>query len=959
MIKKFKSFGSIVAFRVIISMAIVMIATFFVADYTLTKYINKNYENLLDISIEGIQWDINVLEKQVLKEANDFVSKKISPMYLDYAVSDGTVVYNGTRLPNEYILKIASSGPSGSLFGIPYWNISDGNLTAGVIVDEFILRRFVRDVRGNGFVAVKAGKTVVLPIFLKNTEIESVIRRGLRKSIVFVNDQRYFFKSFSQDGLTFYTFLSATVFDEIKFGLLEVLVLSLVIGISVVAYISHLVARYLSKSLRKILDGFEKLREGNFEFLDIPSHDELGMIMGEFNVTVAVLRDAMEKMKMAKEMAEEANRTKSMFLASVSHEIRNPLNSILGFTELLLKEEKDPKKREYLSTIYKSGEHLLNVINDILDLSKIEAGKMELVYEVYDPKKLVEEVVQMYQPQAMKKGIKIFSEIERDIPDKAVADPFRVKQILINLVSNAVKFTDEGYVKIRLYRDGEDLVYVVEDTGIGIPKEKVQKIFEPFTQADATVSKKYGGTGLGLSISKRLAKMMKGDLWIESDIGKGTKVYLKIPIKVLKEEDISKIRKVKNEKLAIVSIKSEDIKDQVVSFLRDLGFEITVKQSIDAVKEEISYLEPRAILVEVEKTSDVGGQLREIPTIAFIDSGSKIRLRNVLFLPIDIDAAEMLDDIMEFLDISTKEDISIAIVDDNDVNRTLISKMLDKISAAARKAEFEDGLQIVNAVESGEFFDLILLDVQMPNMDGYEACRRLREMEFSGKIILATGSTGQDVIKKMKESGCDDMIPKPVKIEDLEAKIWKYFPMAVKKSKKEKPTRDETLKEVVSEEIVRQGEVPKSVSLDEKSELETDQKVQEEEVNEVVDSSAEEVSHATIEIVERAVQKMENEMGMDREVAVGMLSDYIRFLKRKLKSLNDSIAKASESGIRRVAHDLAGSGEMYGLPEISDMGRKMSEYMNEKDFDGVRKLSSDLERFVITLEKALKNYQLS
>ena len=132
MIKKFKSFGSIVAFRVIVSMTAVMIATFFVANYTLTKYINKNYENLLNISIEGIKWDINFLKKSILKEAHNFISRKISPMFLDYAVSDGTVVYNGTKLPDNYIIKIASSGPSGSLFGIPYWNITEGNLTAGV-----------------------------------------------------------------------------------------------------------------------------------------------------------------------------------------------------------------------------------------------------------------------------------------------------------------------------------------------------------------------------------------------------------------------------------------------------------------------------------------------------------------------------------------------------------------------------------------------------------------------------------------------------------------------------------------------------------------------------------------------------------------------------------------------------------------------------------------------------------
>ncbi len=940
MAKKFKSFGSVVAFRVILSMAIVLIATFFLTNYILVRVMNKNYENLLKISVDGIRWDIKVLKKIVLKEAKEYTEKRISPTFLDYLVEDGTVVYNGTNLPDAYIEKMARIGPSGDLAGIPFWNIEEGGTIAGVIVDEIILRRLVRNVRGNGFVLMKVGKTFVVPYFLKGTEIEEAVRRK-DSGEVFLNDQRYMFRSFNVDGMTIFTFLSTSVYDDIKLGLMKTLALSFAAGIAVIAYISCLIARYLSRNLRMILDGFEKLREGNFEFLDIQSHDELGMIMGEFNVTVAVLKDAMEKMKMAKEMAEEASKTKSMFLASVSHEIRNPLNSILGFTELLLKEETDPKKREYLMTIYRSGEHLLNVINDILDLSKIEAGKMELVYEVYNPKKLVEEVVQMYQPQAMKKGIEIFSEIDEGVPEKAVADPFRVKQILINLVSNAVKFTDEGYVKIKLSRDGDYLLYVVEDTGIGIPKEKLEKIFEPFTQADATVAKKYGGTGLGLSISKRLAQMMKGDLWMESEVGKGTKVYLRIPIRVIGEEEISKLRRVKNERLAIVSLSDEDLVRSVVTFLRSLGFDVEVKKNLDEVKEEIEYVEPRLVVVSVEKTSDAGGKLREIPTVAILPPGtSKIKLKKVLFLPGDYEISEILDEIVDFLGISMKDEISVAIVDDNEVNRVLVSKMLGRIARCSVKDEFEDGVQIVEAVEGGSEYDVILMDVQMPNMDGYEACRRLREMGFQGKIILATGSTGQDAIRKADEAGCDDMVPKPIKIEDLRDKLWKYFPKAVGTVEAEEE------KVVGVEEEVE--EEPKETTVEER-ETRQEESVEEEEVAVEGDSD---------EYLEKAIQKLQ-EMGMDREVALGMIQDYVRFLRRKLKTLKESVIARNEQGIRRVAHDLAGSGEMYGFDDVTEMGKTLSQLMNSGDFDGAVEVAKRLEEFIVKVERALKSVQPS
>ena len=296
-----------------------------------------------------------------------------------------------------------------------------------------------------------------------------------------------------------------------------------------------------------------------------------------------------------------------------------------------------------------------------------------------------------------------------------------------------------------------------------------------------------------------------------------------------------------------------------------------------------------------------------------------------------------------------KEEIAIAIVDDNDVNRTLISKMLDGISNVSKKSEFEDGLQIVKAVEGGERFDLILMDVQMPNMDGYEACRSLRDMEYNGKIILATGSTGHETFKKMQSSGCDDMIPKPIRTEDLEKKIWKYFPLAVMSKRRQKEKAEVSLiNESIGMEEVEIDTLREEVA---KSDSNSEEKSREE--NQLQEESI------SSELIEKAVQKMEDEMGMDQEVAVGMISDYIRFLKRKTRALNEALAKKSEIGIRKVAHDLTGSGEMYGFDEVSELGREMSKLMNQKDFDGAGKLVSKLRNFVSMVEKQLKNFQLS
>ncbi len=929
--KKFRSFGSIVASRVVFSVAAVLVGTLIVATYFVSKIINDNYQNMLEMSVQGVAWDLKAIEEDMRRDLELYVKMKRIPLTLDFILEDGKPVYSSFRkkLSPEVYQKIYSSTGFGSFGNIVYWVIRRENLVGGLFIDDRIIRRLLRDIRGNGLIAVKVGETLVYPSFLtKIPDTRKAIEELKTKIGMFdtiFGDQHYIVKTIVKDQMIVYTMLSTGLFDDVVKSLFITLVVMFSAGIAVIFYASKSIGAYLTRNLRMILDGFEKLREGTFEFLDIKTQDELGMIMAEFNVTIAVLKDAMEKLKLAKEMAEEASKSKSMFLASVSHEIRTPLNSILGFTELLLKEEKDPRKREYLATIYKSGEHLLNVINDILDLSKIEAGKMELVFEEYNPVKLVEEVVKMYQPVAMKKGINIFSEIKDSVPNHAVGDVFRIKQILINLVSNAVKFTEQGYVKIGLKREGDNLLYTVEDTGIGIPKDKVDRIFEPFTQADSTVARKFGGTGLGLTISKKLAKMMRGDLWIESELGRGTKVYLKIPIEVVSTREIARRSETKiSERLAFVHLKTESLRENVVSLLNDLGFEIEELPSMREVYMRLATVKPRLTFVEVSSTEDVKGILRELTTIAFLPPSSKrLMINQAHFFPSDVNFEDFLSEFQEITGIRFNEHLRILLVEDNEVNRKLVENMLVNVLKSYELDSAENGQEALDLVVSSGGYDLILMDAQMPVMDGYTATKRLREMGFKGVIVMATASVADMDVKKAFDSGCDDFLPKPIRLEELKLKIWKYYPKAVLLSTERK------VENVASKEDSGNGQ------------------------SEITGAELEEFTKFLRDegAVEKSMGKLVEEMGMDKELAFGMVKDYVSFLKNKLSLLEKAVESKDEMGVRRVAHDLQGSGEMYGFDMITELGKTLSDKAKKGDFDSLEKLVEVFKKMVENYEK--------
>ncbi len=247
------------------------------------------------------------------------------------------------------------------------------------------------------------------------------------------------------------------------------------------------------------------------------------------------LRKSEKELRIAKQKAEVATEVKSEFLANMSHEIRTPMNAILGFTEILMSKITDEQHREYLSTISSSGESLLRIINDILDISRIEAGKLELHYEAVNQYTLFDEIKQMFYLQIKNKGLDFQMDVDPDLPELLVLDGMRLRQILINLFGNAVKFTESGYIKLSVYKEYKaedhsklDLIFSVQDTGIGIPDDRKKQIFDAFKQQDGETSVKYGGTGLGLSITKRLTEMMGGEILLQSEVGKGSTFSIRL-----------------------------------------------------------------------------------------------------------------------------------------------------------------------------------------------------------------------------------------------------------------------------------------------------------------------------------------------------------------------------------------------------------------------------------------------
>lgn len=309
------------------------------------------------------------------------------------------------------------------------------------------------------------------------------------------------------------------------------LALSTVLMVGLVIVVAIWMAQFITRRITGMIHGLGRFQEGDLAHrLDVRSEDEMGQLARSFNSMADEVQLSFKRSEEARARAEEANKLKSDFLANMSHELRTPLNGILGYSELLQLELTDPAQQEFAATIHSSGEHLLDIVNDLLDLAKIEAGRIELKLLPQEVATLASELVNNHKVHAQVKGLAVELEIADDVPTEIVTDAQRVRQILNNLLNNAIKFTDNGQIKLSIRREGNRLAFVVSDTGRGIPPDALEQIFEKFRQLDQFVTRDQGGTGLGLALARELAHLLSGDLVVQSRPGEGSSFILYLPV---------------------------------------------------------------------------------------------------------------------------------------------------------------------------------------------------------------------------------------------------------------------------------------------------------------------------------------------------------------------------------------------------------------------------------------------
>ena len=571
--------------------------------------------------------------------------------------------------------------------------------------------------------------------------------------------------------------------------------------------------RRLLEPLARLVRFSERVAQGDLsQRAPMGAWNEVDNLARAFNHMVSQVEASQQKFLALVGQAQEASRLKSHFLANMSHEIRTPMNGILGMTELALDTPLDAVQREYLSTVKESAHSLLELINDILDFSKIEAGKMVLEHVVFDLHKILEQALRGVAVRAHEKNLELVLEIGREVPRWVQGDPHRLRQVIVNLVGNAVKFTDQGEVSLRAEQRADratpdELHFAVEDTGIGIPADKLESIFESFTQADGSMTRNFGGTGLGLAIASRLTELNDGRMWVESKVGEGSHFHFTLAMPAAEAaapyRDLPSLEF--GDGLRALLLDHHASGRRVVrDLLEREGIEVEIAETAEDALLSIQHAAGRPFQLAVldawfagtdgfavaEKLLNSEGLAG--PAMMMLGSADLSRdvarcrqLKNACHITKPVTRTVLVESLRQALGTAPQERerrraerpvdrrrLSILLAEDNPVNARLATRMLEKRGQAVKQVE--NGRRAIEALDT-DAYDVVLMDVQMPEIDGWTATELIREREqVTGlhiPVLALTAHAMKEHERRCFEAGMDGVLCKPFQPEELFAAV--------------------------------------------------------------------------------------------------------------------------------------------------------------------------------------------